>query len=856
MILTTLPRRLFGALAAVAATCALTAAAAAQPLPPPTPEEFAARGIARTAIFDLRFRNPPGPEDARIAYRLLELAESLTPKDTELTRKRIEAAFLAQDPALLDAATARLVTLDPADTVAQLRLLTSRIARQQTAEARLATYARVLGRQGEGIDASVRSRLALDAALLARETGDEARFVEYLKQATSLDSTNKEAALVAYGFYSSRVSDPLGNLELLSNLLLADPFDPNVHRQLAQALAYGGAFTPALRFHANAAYLYLIGQAQQDPSLEVEKWALIWQTQGAATVVAQLNETIRAERFRVERAERAAEKDILAGGRPSMADQVRLTPLMERFRFLAAISAKDRASVETSVRDMALANEVLLMAVKDPSLRPKEFTEQQFVEAARAAIVEAQFYRLWGEVDVDKIEEDLARLAPIGLNEESALLRALRAWQLLHAAKPQEAIEAFDALSAEFSGKQIERALVDMEFVRFGRAYALRALGNFQDAATILLEAAARRALDMIGAFALDGAAQMGAYDENRVATANRMIAYAETIPAWVDRAVREPGSIMRLTVEPRRTTYTALDRGMLRVRIRNDARVPLSLGSDRTISSRMLVSSKFTIDTQELFEDADPEIVELDRRLRIMPNETFEADFWAGPGWTGWLAESNAGRAIRVIYRLVQGFMPSPGGAGMGPGPNCLTAETAAIGIMPIPEARLPTLTLADELRSCDNERLVALAAAARAQFMDRVWSPNAPSPQELDALARAAADRYRSADAVGKLLLLGTLPNAANVSELAVFDDATLAETEPGPLLLVLTTRAKERSSPPFERARSLGGVAGEVAAIQAARLADGSARLYATHRIERRSLRVEIRRVGDPTGASGGK
>jgi hypothetical protein len=62
--------------------------------------------------------------------------------------------------------------------------------RLQYADARLSAYDKLLGPRGDALDPAVRSRLAFDAALLARDHGDEARFLDYLTTSTTLDPTN------------------------------------------------------------------------------------------------------------------------------------------------------------------------------------------------------------------------------------------------------------------------------------------------------------------------------------------------------------------------------------------------------------------------------------------------------------------------------------------------------------------------------------------------------------------------------------------------------------------------------------------------------------------------------------------
>src|SRR5262245_39862630 len=163
-----------------------------QPARPAPPEAFIASQLERLALLDLRAVESPSAGDFAITEAILAIAQELAPGDTQIVRRRIEAAWNAGDnDALLDA-TRRIVELDPDDTVAQLRLITAKIGQVQVAQERLRLYEAFLGPKGEALDPSIRSRLALDAALLQRERGDEPGFVEKLKLAARLDSTNKD----------------------------------------------------------------------------------------------------------------------------------------------------------------------------------------------------------------------------------------------------------------------------------------------------------------------------------------------------------------------------------------------------------------------------------------------------------------------------------------------------------------------------------------------------------------------------------------------------------------------------------------------------------------------------------------
>ena len=205
------------------------------------------REIARIAIIDYRNLTEQTPRDAAIAASLLEVAQTYATNEPILLRYLVEAYRSAGDDEGVISATRRLAAADPGDEVAQLRLISWIISRRQTAEQRIAAYSEWLdGSRAELLrdKPAIRSRLALDAALLHRELGDQPGFIQRLTQATSLDSSNKEAASLAAAAFSQSREDPIAELELAINVLLADPVDPNVHIKIAELLAALGRLRP------------------------------------------------------------------------------------------------------------------------------------------------------------------------------------------------------------------------------------------------------------------------------------------------------------------------------------------------------------------------------------------------------------------------------------------------------------------------------------------------------------------------------------------------------------------------------------------------------------------------------------
>ena len=122
--------------------------------------------VRRAAILDLRLHESPAPIDYELTANLLSIASDLDPTNAEYARDMAQASWLAGDQSLMLEATRRVIKIDPKDSVAQLRLISAKINEKQTLEERKALYDRFLSDAGKSIDPSVRSRLALDAALL------------------------------------------------------------------------------------------------------------------------------------------------------------------------------------------------------------------------------------------------------------------------------------------------------------------------------------------------------------------------------------------------------------------------------------------------------------------------------------------------------------------------------------------------------------------------------------------------------------------------------------------------------------------------------------------------------------------
>lgn len=797
--------------------------------------QYAARSIARLALMDARVRVPPSADDLAITLGMLRAARTYTPDDAELLRLEIETASVAGDQQAVIAATRELVKLDPNDAVAQLRLISARITEQQTAESRLAMYDRLLGSGGSGLDGSIRSRLALDAALLARERGDDRLFAERLKQSLALDSTNKEAALLALTEYSSRINDAEGRCQLISNLILSDPLDPQIQRQFAKELAQAGAYVQSQRFLALAEALYTSGQYRPDEHFDVEMWASRWAVEGGQTVLRELEKRLSTARFHGESQNRRADLDPTIS-RTDLND-IRLNPVMERLRVIVADAIADSAALDVIRSEFAGSEKIVL---DTPNKLERNVLPEQVAGvklAAGVSVLEYQILRLWFNLDIDQVAANVETAKSFGVTDDSPSLKTVRAWQLLREGKPQEALDAFALLQdAEFEVLR-SRAIGDIEPAKVGYAMSLEALGRHSEAADVYRQLSVTRSLDAVGLWAAARLERMGGSNPERERLGKRLAEIADAIPKYLEDMALSPNAFMAMTVTPKQTTISGTDPILLTIKLRNRAKIPLGVGTDRPINTQLLLQPGLDIQSAPMAMFATPEPVTLDRRFRLGPGESMEFTVWADPGYTGWLAQSGIARAVRQRFRVIQGYLPSDSGE-MISGPTCLTSDSGSIVRTPLREAIIPPAQLAEQIRTAPGSMLPVLAAAARAQFGVTVkLAPGLDTPilatippgisaGECQTVSQALAARYATLDARTRILLLCTLPNQATFAEVSSFDDATKAESDDAVLPYMLITRVVDAADPALDRAASSSNpFVAKVAQVHRARLAKGS-------------------------------
>jgi hypothetical protein len=771
----------------------------------------AATSLARLALIDLRGIQNPTPDDFAFCGLLLRQASLWDPGNAQVLRARVEAAHGAGDEGGMLAATRDLVKADPLDTVAQLRLISNRLARMQTAQERMAAYQQFLGAQGARLDPSIRSRLALDAALLARELGDEKAFVTHLKRATTLDGTNKDAALLAMSYFSESVADRAAHFELLANLLYADPLDAGVMTQVRDELASAGAWDQASRFHKVAVGVLA---SRDDLSAEdrLAELGLTWHMKGPGEVKRLLDTDLATMRERQKQLFERKTSTMEGGFDVRKPEDIRLSVPLDQLRLAAALTIDNPDAAEAVVTDLVATNVDTSAVLADPSRRPASFTGEDADRKSTELKVELAVWRMLANQGVEEVVASAPALRE-ALGEDDDLAAILDAWVALRSGRPDDA----DRIARE-SG-------VASGWLGVAAAMVKESKNDKPGAAALLRSVAEDEPLTALGCYARSRAKSLDpAFTSPLTAKMDRM---ARDIPLWVDSMIARPMQHQRLLIDLEKRDARALEPMPLTIRLKNLAPIPLSLGADLAINARTLVIPTVRTGEEELIRWLSADVVMLDQRLRLMPNEELSLRYDPAVGSMGWVTGTACTRPITEKYRVLQGFTAGEGGT-RAAGPGCLDVTSSSLARDAYEPARWTPDALALRVATADEVTLVKFAVATRALVVPAQMSSSIDDLH--DRLAQAWAARYATLSPQCRAIVLCELPPASEVMAMKPVDDAAAGEQDPLVLPAYLATRVGKVDDPALDR---IGAVAdadlARLAALQRARLT-ADARVYA--------------------------
>ncbi len=622
----------------------------------------------------------------RLVGSLLSLSRRLVPDDLDLLRSEIEAWKAAGDAERELTCTRELVRLDPRDTVAQLRLLTSSIAKLQDADQRVAVYERLLGKDGSKFDESIRSRLALDAALLARETGDERGFLDKLTYAVTADMTNKEAAALFATYFLDRTSNPRERADILANVILSDPLDADAHRNLAIELMRQGAYPAARRFYDCMGSIQKASGVEETSQVLFDYLLAVWNADGAARAI----DMIRTIELQAQMESDQARQDLINQGHQAPPRQpVVIAAMLETVRMAIYAARGDQQQSLISLQRSDFVSMATIERLREEAAKLGPRAEAELAELERHTVLEILWLRLLCGQELDKAK---------------ATLEVLRS----NTVKPltDEALRRYDGwLAAHMGDTDIARDLLNPiadsdANARFALAVCAEKEGKSDEAIEHYTKVARVAPVSTLAGMARMRIERLQSRPLEMTPAVRELNDAMLSFAPWLNKMTYEPRSFVSLVVEPINTKIDALGRVDLRVRLRNEmgsSGIPLGVGSDRTINSRILLSPMVTTSLVKQSQLMRPEVIRLDRRLRLKPGESIETTFWGGRWKVGEVLDASMNMQATLRWRGVQGFKVTEKGL-FEPGPLCVTYDSSLITreILPIP---VTAGAMADEL-------------------------------------------------------------------------------------------------------------------------------------------------------------
>ncbi len=755
-----------------------------------TARRLAAERIARLPMLHLRRAQAPTERDFELTALALDMAMDIDPTREAFVRRAIEAWHGAGNKAKELETTRRLLTIAPDDQVAQLRLLSDKVSSHQSVEGRLQAVETILGPAGEGVDGAVRSRLALDAALLAQEIGDDDRFVRLLTRATQLDSTNKDAAVLAATYYTERSRDPLGRVEMLLNVLMSDPVDPSAHLNLARELRSHGAFLAAQRFQNSGSNMY--ARAGTAPTMDMQLEALvgIWQAAGSDQLLQSL--TAVEQQMRQQRSMEIAYAQAQGRDPGAPLEATRLPPEMEALRMAVNLSLGRAGAAEASLRNIVNTAAETMGLIEGPM--GQSMTPEQIADVRLRLMSEILWMRLWSGAQTDLAAKDIEGLAESGQLNEMATTR----YRGLLAVREGRFDEARTLLESQADRDPRSR---------LGLGLLAEAEGNTEEAQRHYATLALEQPQTLLGAFSRRRVETMLGTTLAPTDTARRLEAYIANVPVWINDMTTDPRSWMHLAVQPVPERISPLDSLSMEITLRNVGRMPLAVGAGKPLDSRILLAPTLLVDGQYSPPGLQVEVADIDRRLRLMPGESLTARVWASQGWVGQALDGLANRSLTMRWRAVQGFRLDQQGKYL-PGVMSLTTEVPVISQSGIGPLGSTLDGMAAAFESAQGSTLLEQLFYVRAGILLAKEDPNSPESQNfINTMDAAVANRCATMTELERALAMLVVGSAFLRTDTTRLDEVAARDESPVVMLAALASRVPDPENPLYDRALSSG-------------------------------------------------
>jgi tetratricopeptide (TPR) repeat protein len=582
-----------------------------------------------------------------VALILAQEATEIAPDDVDAWHFLLSVAMLAERDDIVKKAIDQLVDLDRSNDAVLLRKMRTEVEATQTAADRAARYEQIITRRD--LPATVRSRLALDLAILERRRGRTESFATWLAESVALDPSFTAAAALAAGYFRLHVDDPVGAGELLLNQFLANPTDISAQILAANYFLDHGAYAAADRFYSIAKRSYEALAVVSTPGeliadLAIARW-------GSGNADGALSEILEYQRRRdIQFRERL------------LFEQPELTPL-QRAEYYAPLpmtvavtgaalrSRRGDADAGDAVdRALELYEERVLEVLDDVrregielDLPTKSSIAQSWLEAA--------WLTVWLGPNPHAAERYLNRASDLFDVSDRAMHR-IAGWMALRAGDHDKAT----ALLEPHAPTDAAAAL--------GYANALLAQGRQRSAAQELLRIVRTQPGTLIGVWASDQLTELlgrRAPISNDAAQLNSLV---DDMPRFIDRIPTHPTTAMSVRARFSKARYSPYEPIMLNIELTNHTSRSFAIDPEGPVLPDVALLVDLRVSGVTERQRVDPIIVNIARRLRIGPHGQVTIPVDLRRTQIGAILDRHPLHGTIVTVRAVSNFYINPEGA------------------------------------------------------------------------------------------------------------------------------------------------------------------------------------------------
>ncbi len=714
-----------------------------------TPEKQMAKQLHHMAQMALQNQGS-NPSKARLQIAEILLSESLKLDDTysETWRMMSQVKIAMEKKDELREVVRGYLKRRPADTSAQMSLVETYITKASDAEKRLEIYGNLLN--VGSLKPSVRSRIAIQAAVLMEELGRTKEFASYLKLGLRLDTTNTDAQMMAYRFLRDNDASTRARTAVLGHLAAADPANPFHHAEIAAALLHSGAYKDAVEWFGSTSNLFAVHRIQPDPAFSVkvaENYVRALWGAGRGAEALKLIEAYAKVFGQMEKARREAAKK--AGDKKdTKVEEKKGDKGNGKEEGKKEGEAKDKGDkkeigkngTRSPLLGLQLHKSLILTSMGEPKKAREAFdtmiTALDERDKEDGGNADRLADRIWAHVvlnyDVDKAEGLLEQLKS-KLKKDDTRLDRLGGFIKLRKGE-----------------KDTARALL-MKVAKTdaGAAYGLCLLLDGKDEKTkrisALKEVYLRDPGSLIGLKVFDDVQKLGGRAQAS-AEHGAVTRQIRTIPEMVKKIVGHRLPIVNLKARAVRAQVGFGDPIEIELELKNVSGIPLNFG---TIPRMVLLDGMIMIGRTR--QRIPPTVVEIDRKLRLAVRESFALRVRVDTGPLGAFATAYPGTTMQIQIRAtLNPNVSKPGTAQQDYVPGFLGARAVTTPILRLGWAGGPDGYKAQLETLKGGDALAAMRAAG--SLMRHIAMAEQKDPNRKVEIAKAVSAAYEKMTPIQK--------------------------------------------------------------------------------------------------------